>query len=53
MESPPSYVQDYVETAINGRVASQVVQGRRSFDLLVRMGEPYRSALGRPASHAA
>lgn len=39
------FVQDYVETAINGRVASQVVEGRRSFDLLVRLAEPYRLAL--------
>ena len=36
------YVQDFVETAMNGHVISQVYQGQRSFDLLLRLDEPYR-----------
>jgi cobalt-zinc-cadmium resistance protein CzcA len=35
-------VNTIVETAIGGKSASQVVQGERQFDLLVRMQEPYR-----------
>jgi cobalt-zinc-cadmium resistance protein CzcA len=35
-------VNTIVETAIGGKAASQVVQGERQFDLLVRMQEPYR-----------
>ena len=31
-----------VETAIGGKAASQVIQGERQFDLLVRMQEPFR-----------
>ncbi len=35
-------VNTIVETAIGGKAASQVIQGERQFDLLVRMQEPYR-----------
>ena len=35
-------VNTIVETAIGGTAASQVIQGERQFDLLVRMQEPYR-----------
>ena len=35
-------VNTIVETAIGGKAASQVIQGEREFDLLVRMQEPYR-----------
>jgi cobalt-zinc-cadmium resistance protein CzcA len=31
-----------VETAMGGKAASQVIQGERQFDLVVRMQEPYR-----------
>ena len=31
-----------VETAMGGKAASQVIQGERQFDLLVRMEEPFR-----------
>ncbi|MES1257996.1 MAG: CusA/CzcA family heavy metal efflux RND transporter, partial [Acidobacteriota bacterium] len=35
-------VNTMVETAMGGKSASQVIQGERQFDLLVRMQEPYR-----------
>ncbi len=35
-------VNTMVETAMGGKAASQVIQGERQFDLLVRMQEPYR-----------
>jgi cobalt-zinc-cadmium resistance protein CzcA len=35
-------VNTMVETAVGGKAASQVIQGERQFDLLVRMQEPYR-----------
>lgn len=36
------YVGQYVETALHGRVVSEVVLGQRKFDLLVRLDEPFR-----------
>jgi HME family heavy-metal exporter len=38
-------VNEYVETAMNGEVVSDVLLGQRTFDLLVRMDEPYREDL--------
>ncbi len=38
-------INEYVETAMHGRVISQVVLGQRSFDLLVRLDEPFREDL--------
>ncbi len=35
-------VNDLVETAMNGTVVSEVLDGQRTFDLLVRFDEPYR-----------
>ena len=35
-------VNTIVETAIGGKAASQVIQGERQFDLMVRMQEPFR-----------
>jgi cobalt-zinc-cadmium resistance protein CzcA len=40
-----SDVQDAVETALGGRAVSQVLQGERRFDLVVRYQEPYRNTL--------
>ena len=37
-----SDINTLVETAIGGQAASQVIQGERQFDLVVRMQEPYR-----------
>ncbi|EMI15292.1 heavy metal efflux pump, CzcA family protein [Rhodopirellula maiorica SM1] len=35
-------VNEYIETAMNGKVVSEVLDGMRTFDLLVRMKEEYR-----------
>jgi HME family heavy-metal exporter len=35
-------VNEFVETAMQGRTVSEVLQGQRSFDLVVRLDEPYR-----------
>ena len=39
------FVLDFVETAIHGRIVSQVIDGQRSFDMLLRIDEPYRRDL--------
>ncbi len=36
------YVGEFVQTAVRGEVVSQVMEGQRRFDLLVRLEEPYR-----------
>jgi heavy metal efflux system protein len=36
-------INSLVETAVGGTPATQVIQGERSFDLVVRMQEPFRS----------
>jgi Cu/Ag efflux pump CusA len=38
-------VQDFIETAIHGRTVSQFIDGQRTFDLLLRLDEPYRRDL--------
>ncbi|MDR3702377.1 MAG: CusA/CzcA family heavy metal efflux RND transporter [Candidatus Sulfopaludibacter sp.] len=38
-----SDVNTLVETAMGGTAATQVIQGERQFDLIVRMQEPFRS----------
>lgn len=38
----PAQVMELVETAMNGQVVSQVLLGQRTFDLMVRLDEPYR-----------
>ncbi|MEX2139097.1 MAG: efflux RND transporter permease subunit [Pirellulales bacterium] len=38
-------VNEFIETAMNGRVVSEVVQGQRKFDLLVRLDDVYREDL--------
>jgi cobalt-zinc-cadmium resistance protein CzcA len=35
-------INTMIETAMGGKAASEVIQGERQFDLLVRMQEPYR-----------
>jgi HME family heavy-metal exporter len=35
-------VNEFIETAMNGRVVSEIVQGERKFDLVVRLAEEYR-----------
>ncbi len=41
----PARVNEYIETAMNGDVVSEVLIGQRTFDLLVRMDERYREDL--------
>jgi HME family heavy-metal exporter len=41
----PVNVNEYVETAMQGEVVSEVLIGQRTFDLLVRMEETYREDL--------
>jgi len=38
-------VNEFVSTAMNGEVVSQVLDGQRTFDLVVRMDEPFREDL--------
>jgi CzcA family heavy metal efflux pump len=38
-------VNAFVETAMNGRTVSEVMQGQRKFDLVVRLDDPYRGDL--------
>jgi Cu/Ag efflux pump CusA len=38
----PFAVNEFIETAMNGKVVSDVLQGVRTFDLLVRLDEPVR-----------
>lgn len=35
-------VNDYIETAMNGRVVSEVLEGERKFDLVVRLDDEFR-----------
>jgi HME family heavy-metal exporter len=35
-------VNQFVETAMNGRVVSEVIVGQKQFDLLVRLDDPFR-----------
>ncbi|MCE9629389.1 MAG: CusA/CzcA family heavy metal efflux RND transporter [Planctomycetia bacterium] len=35
-------VNEFVETAMNGKAVSEIVDGERKFDLVVRLDEPYR-----------
>jgi HME family heavy-metal exporter len=46
------YVNEFIETAMNGRIVSEVVLGQRKFDLLVRLDDDFRqdpTKLGRLA----
>ena len=40
-----AFVQEFIETAIHGREVSQIIDGQRSFDMLLRLDEPYRRDL--------
>ena len=35
-------VNDFIETAMNGKTVSEIVQGERKTDLVVRLDDPYR-----------
>lgn len=38
-----AYIHEMIETALNGRVVSSVLNGQRSFDLLVRFDDEFRN----------
>ena len=38
-------VNEFIETSMNGQVASEVLVGQRTFDLLIRLAEDYRENL--------
>jgi len=38
-------ITEFLETAMNGETVSEVLEGQRKFDLLVRLAEPYREDL--------
>jgi len=35
-------VNEFIETAMNGRIVSEVILGERKFDLIVRLDDPFR-----------
>ena len=41
----PVEVNEFIETAMNGQVVSEVLIGQRTFDLLIRLDEDYRENL--------
>lgn len=41
----PAEVNEFIETAMNGQVVSEVLIGQRTFDLLIRLDENYREDL--------
>ena len=41
----PVEVNDFIETAMNGQVVSEVLIGQRTFDLLIRLDNDYRENL--------
>jgi len=38
----PVEVNDFIETAMNGQIVSEVLLGQRTFDLMIRLDENYR-----------
>jgi cobalt-zinc-cadmium resistance protein CzcA len=40
-----SEIQDAIETAVGGKAVSQILQGERRYDLVVRYQEPYRHSV--------
>ncbi|SMP43812.1 heavy-metal exporter, HME family [Neorhodopirellula lusitana] len=43
----PANVMELVETGMNGKVVSQVLLGQRTFDLMVRLDEPFREDISK------
>jgi HME family heavy-metal exporter len=41
------YVNEFIETAMNGRTVSEIVLGERKFDLVVRLDDEFRTDQGR------
>lgn len=42
----PGEVNQFIQTALNGRVASTMVQGQRTFEIVIRLDDRYRTDLG-------
>jgi CzcA family heavy metal efflux pump len=43
----PTDVNEFIETAMNGRTVSEIVLGERKFDLVVRLDDQFRQDLGK------
>ena len=39
----PTFVNEFVETALRGKVVSTILEGQRTFELLVRLDDQYRT----------
>lgn len=42
----PGEVNNFIQTALNGQAVSVMVQGQRTFDLVIRLDDRYRTDLG-------
>ncbi len=40
-----AYVNEFIETALNGRTATVLLEDQRTFDVVVRLDDPYRNDL--------
>jgi Cu/Ag efflux pump CusA len=41
-----AHVNEFIETALNGRTVSEIILGEQKFDLVVRLDDPFRQDIG-------